>query len=147
MKPNHCDGSNKTDGVSDRVLRILCVDDDADIRLIVELALHLDPDFRVKSVATVASALEALSDEKFDLVLLDALMPGVSGLELLEQISRIDGSSPTPIIFLTADALRRKRYEKPGVIGVISKPFDPIKLADIVRSLATNFGTARIVGY
>jgi two-component system, OmpR family, response regulator len=130
-----------------RDLRILCVDDDPDIRLIVELALHLDPEMRVRSVAGAAEALAVLREEAFDLVILDALMPEVNGLELLERIPRIDGSPPMPIIFLTADALRRARYDKAGVIGVIIKPFDPLRLADTVRSLVTNVGTTRIVGY
>lgn len=128
-------------------LRILCVDDDPDIRLIVELSLHLDPDIQATSVASAAAALAVLGRETFDAVLLDALMPEVDGLELLEHIIRRDGSPPTPVIFLTADAIRRVRYDKPGVIGVITKPFDPVRLADTVRSLVANVGTTRVVGY
>lgn len=118
-----------------RRLFILCVDDDPDIRLIVELSLHLDPNIRALSVSGPAEALAKLAEGTFDLVLLDAMMPGMNGLELLDHIIRSDGSPPTPVIFLTADAQRRQRYDQPGVLGVITKPFDPIDLADRVRAI------------
>lgn len=121
-----------------RTLRVLCVDDDADIRLLVELSLHLDPDIRAWSLGSVDEAIAALAgDQRFDVVLLDAMMPGRDGLELLNHITRADGSPPLPVIFLTADAIRRSRYDLPGVVGVISKPFDPIALAEQVRTLLT----------
>jgi two-component system, OmpR family, response regulator len=132
---------------SARDLRILCVDDDPDIRLIVELALHLDPDCQARSVGGATEALAVLQQQDFDLLLLDALMPEMDGLTLLNHVLHKAGLTQTPVIFLTADALRRFRYDRPGVIGVISKPFDPLRLADNVRSLVTNVGAPRMIGY
>ncbi|WP_179640878.1 response regulator [Sphingomonas guangdongensis] len=130
-----------------RDLRILCVDDDPDIRLIVELSLHLDPDMRAITVGSAVEALSVLEEQTFDVVLLDALMPELDGLGLLERMLRGEGGPPTPVVFLTADALRRSRYDRAGVLGVISKPFDPMKLAEVVRALVTNVGSTRVVGY
>jgi two-component system, OmpR family, response regulator len=132
---------------SARGLRILCVDDDPDIRLIVELALHLDPDCHAHSVGGATEALAVLQQQDFDLLLLDALMPEIDGLTLLDHVLHDDGLAQTPVIFLTADALRRFRYQRPGVVGVISKPFDPLRLADTIRALVTNVGASRMIGY
>ncbi|WP_010219972.1 response regulator [Sphingomonas sp. PAMC 26621] len=129
---------------STRTLRILCVDDNPDIRLIVELSLNLDPHFAAVSVGGAAEAMSALSEQTFDLVLLDALVEEASGLKLLENITKTDGSPPTPVIFLTADTIRRSRYDKPGVLGVITKPFDPITLAAVVRSHIADIDKERL---
>jgi two-component system OmpR family response regulator len=131
---------------SERRLCILCVDDNRDIRLLVELSLHLDPHITAVSVGGAAEAMTALSEQTFNLVLLDALLEGTSGLELLENITKTDGSPPTPVIFLTADTLRRDRYDKPGVLGVLTKPFDPLTLAAVVRSHIANNDEERLVG-
>jgi len=130
---------------STRRLHILCVDDDPDTRLLVELSLHLDPHIGAVSVGGAAEAMSALAEQTFDLVLLDALMEGTSGLELLENITKTDGSPPTPVIFLTGDTFRRDRYDKPGVLGVITKPFDPITLAAVVRSHIAQIDKERLV--
>jgi two-component system OmpR family response regulator len=124
---------------SEHRLRILCVDDNPDIRLLLELSLHLDPNITAVSAGGAAEAMSALAEQTFDLVLLDTLIDETSRLELLENITKTDGSPPTPVIFLTADTFRRDRYHKPGVLGVLTKPFDPLTLVAVVRShIASN---------
>lgn len=120
------------------------MDDDPDIRLLIELSLHLDPNITAISVGGAAEAMSALSEQTFDLVLLDATLERTSGLELLENITKTDGSPPTPVIFLTADTFRRSRYDKPGVLGVILKPFDPLTLAAVVRSHIAHIDKERL---
>jgi two-component system OmpR family response regulator len=129
-----------------RVLRILCLDNDPDVALVVELALNLDPNIEAVSVGSAAEAILTLYRRTFDLVLLDASIEDTRGLKLLKNVTETDGSPPTPVIFLTADIFHLSRFDKPGVLGVITKPFDPITLADVVRSHIADIDKERLAG-
>lgn len=122
------------------------MNDDPDTRLLVELSLHLDLHIAAVSVGSAAEAMSVLAEQTFDLVLLDTVIDETSRLELLENITKTDGSPPTPVIFLTADTFRRSRYDKPGVLGVILKPFDPLTLAAVVRSHIAHIDKERLDG-
>lgn len=119
---------------STRSLRILCVDNDPDIRLILEISLHLDSNIFVFSVSCAADAISALAEKPFDLVILDAALEAKSRTDLLKKITKTDGSPPTPVILLSSDTSHNVHLNRPGIIGVITKPFDPITLASVVRS-------------
>jgi CheY-like chemotaxis protein len=118
-------------------LRILCVDDDHDIRTIAVMALGLDPATEVRSVGTGAEALAMLGEGGWspDVVLLDVMMPGMDGPAVLAAL-QTRGETP-PVIFMTARARRTDvdAYKALGAVGVIVKPFDPLALAGEVRAL------------
>ncbi len=112
-------------------LGILVVDDEPTIltscQRVLEGAGH-----RVQAVDTPGSALDRCREQTFDLVLIDILMPDMSGLELVE---RLKAAAPTiRIVVMTgygsrdvaADALRR------GASGLLLKPFTPAELREIV---------------
>lgn len=108
--------------------RILHVDDQADIRGIVKLALGKIGGF---SVASCSSGEEALaSAPAFDpqLLLLDMTMPGMDGLTLLVRMR--EAGITAPAIFFTArmNSGDLDRYRAAGAIGTLPKPFDPLKL-------------------
>ena len=120
-------------------MRILCVDDDPDIRTIAVMALGLDPAMEVRSTSSGAEALALIDAGEWtpDVVLLDVMMPGMDGPTVLATIrARIDCVA-MPVIFMTARARKADvdAYRDLGAIGVIVKPFDPIALAGEVRSL------------
>lgn len=120
--------------VGARAIHILCVDSDPDIRVILELALSLDEHIKARVETSVDAALLALSASgPFDAVLLEARLLSVSGSNLLDHIVRPDGSPATPVILLTAPPQPFTALTKRGVIGLISKPFDPIHLGEQVR--------------
>jgi CheY-like chemotaxis protein len=115
--------------------RILHVDDDPDIREIVELSLSLDPSFAVMSCACGDDALAKAADQAPDLILCDVMMPGMDGPAVLARLRENGNTAKTPVVFMTARAQTREleHFKSLGAAAVITKPFDPMKLADAVR--------------
>ena len=117
-------------------IRLLHVDDEPDIRTVVELALSLDPIFEVRSCESGADALAAAAEWRPDVMLLDVMMPVMDGPATLAQLRANPATTDIPVIFMTARAQAREteRFRSLGAIGVIPKPFDPMTLAASVRS-------------
>lgn len=119
-------------------IRILHVDDDSDIREVAALALELDPGFELRSAASGEDALAVLAEGfAADVVLLDVMMPTLDGPGTLARLRTLPGHEATPVIFMTAraQAQEQSRYVALGALGVITKPFDPMLLAEQVRDL------------
>ncbi len=117
--------------------RILCVEDEADIRTVAELALASVGGFTVLLCASGAEAIEKARAFKPDLMLLDVMMPGMDGPDTLKALRALPGLKAVPAVFLTAKALPSEiaRYKKLGALDVIAKPFDPMTLAENVRRI------------
>ncbi len=119
-------------------MKILHVDDEADIREVAALSLGLDPDMEVRSAASGQEALEVLAgDWRPDVVLLDVMMPAMDGGATLARLRTLPGHAATPVIFMTARAQSHEqaRFLDLGAVAVIIKPFDPIILARQVRDI------------
>lgn len=117
--------------------RVLLVDDEDDIRTIGELALSTVGGWEVVSARSGAAALEAFARAPVDLVLLDVMMPQMDGPTTLAKLRETPGGETVPVIFMTAKVQPNEvaGYLDAGAVGVISKPFDPMGLADQVRAL------------
>lgn len=118
------------------MLEVLYVDDDDDIRHIVELSLGLDPDINVRIVSSGAEALVELDRGGVpDVILLDVMMPVIDGPMLLGLLRQRADTAEVPVIFMTAKTRPADvaDYHERGAIGVIMKPFDPVGLADEIR--------------
>jgi CheY-like chemotaxis protein len=117
-------------------LRILHVDDEADIREVVEISLGLDPGFTTRSCASGEEALVAAVDWQPDIILCDVMMPVMDGPATLMRLRENTRTAGIPVIFMTARAQTREldRFRSLGALGVIPKPFDPMTLAASVRS-------------
>jgi CheY-like chemotaxis protein/HPt (histidine-containing phosphotransfer) domain-containing protein len=117
-------------------IRILHVDDEPDIREVVELSLGLDPDFTVRSCGSGKDALAVAVEWQPNFILLDVMMPVMDGPATLIQLRDNPKSADIPVIFMTARAQAREvdRFRSLGAVGVIPKPFDPMTLAASVRS-------------
>jgi CheY-like chemotaxis protein len=115
-------------------MRILHVDDEPDIREVVELALGLDPNLVMKSCGSGREALAVAAEWKPDLILLDIVMPDMGGAATLGRL-RIDVRTSTPVVFMTASPKAREPeyYRSLGAAGVIFKPFELTTLAASVR--------------
>jgi len=112
-------------------LRVLLVDDAEDIRVIARMSLERVGGMRVVAVSSGEAAIEAVTgDGPFDVVLLDVMMPGMDGPSTLEALREKGLEAQVPIVFLTAKGQpsERQRLGSLGVVGVISKPFDPLEL-------------------
>jgi two-component system, cell cycle response regulator len=124
--------------VSEKTLKsLLYVDDDSDIREIVEMALGLDGDIRVLTSDGGEGALLRMRVEKPDLVVLDVMMPGMDGPTLLKRMRSEPELAHIPVIFMTAKSSKEDsdRLRDLSAIGVIAKPFDPMALGGQVKAL------------
>jgi DNA-binding response OmpR family regulator len=104
---------------------ILVVDDDRDVAHSIELALRRR-EFRVTLAYSGVEALKVLRRYRPDLVILDVLMPGMTGLEVCRRLRADENMSDLPIIFLTARGQERDRIEglRAGADDYLSKPFN-----------------------
>jgi DNA-binding response OmpR family regulator len=105
--------------------RILAVDDEHDVLLIVRTALQSEG-FEVETAAGGAEAVEKARAAPPDLILLDVMMPGMSGFDVLKALKAEDATSRVPVIMLTGVSDRRKIQEalSSGTDYYIVKPFE-----------------------
>ncbi|MBQ9437952.1 MAG: response regulator, partial [Lachnospiraceae bacterium] len=103
--------------------RILIVDDN-EMNLEVIVSLLEDTKIKITTADSGKGCLEILKEKTFDIIFLDQMMPGMSGVETLEEIRRRQLAQDVPIIVLTADAIvgARENYIKEGFSDYLSKP-------------------------
>ena len=121
--------------------RILVVDDENDILLIVRTSLK--DDYDVVTAQDGPAALDCLKEQDFDLVILDMMMPGMDGMEVLERIRADERTAKLPVIFLTGVSERttiRKALDK-GTQYYIVKPFRHHDLMNKVAQALHHSGT------
>ena len=116
-------------------IRVLCVDDEPDIREILDMSLGIDPEFEVRACASGVDALATAVDWSPSIILLDVVMPVMDGPTTLAKLRQNPRTTDIPVVFLTA-CMRSDEVEQfisLGVQGVVPKPFDPMTLAASVR--------------
>jgi two-component system OmpR family response regulator len=121
-----------------QIHKVLVVDDDPAIRKVAEISLSRVGHWDVRSAHSGADALEMAANYKPDVILLDVMMPGMDGATTFKKLQQQEGNEDTPVIFLTAKVQKHEvqHYCEIGAIGVITKPFDPLKLPeDIINIL------------
>ena len=116
-------------------LKVLYVDDDADISEVATLALELDPGIEVRSESSGASGLATAAMWQPDAILLDVMMPLMDGPTTLAHLRSDALTCDIPVVFITARAQSREidEFIKQGARNVITKPFDPMTLAGELR--------------
>ncbi len=117
--------------------RILYVEDEPDIQAVAKLALEMVGGFEVKVCASGAEAVREAADFAPDMILLDVMMPEMDGPATLKALRQQPPLSEVPVAFMTAkvQAAEVAHYKSLGARDVIAKPFDPMTLADRVRSI------------
>lgn len=127
--------------IGQEAAHILVVDDDDRLRALLKRYLS-DNGFRVSVAADGEAARELLSGVEFDVLILDVMMPGMSGFDLTE---RVRAASNVPILLLTARGLPEDRIEglERGADDYLSKPFEPRELLLRVSSLLRRAGPDR----
>jgi len=115
---------------------VLIADDEAPIRLLCRVNLEADG-MNVIEAADGRSAIEQAQRESPDVILLDVMMPGLDGWQVAEALHGDPRTRGLPIIFLTARAELRDRARgiELGGVDYVTKPFNPIELAALVRDL------------
>ena len=116
--------------------RVLVIDDEAPIRLLCRVNLEAEG-MEVIEAADGPSGLDRARADAPDVILLDAMMPGLDGWRVAEELLDDAATENIPIIFLTARAEFRDRARGLDIGGVdyITKPFNPVELAPLVRGL------------
>jgi DNA-binding response OmpR family regulator len=121
--------------------RVLIIDDEAPIRLLIRVNLEAEG-IDVIEAGDGPTGLELARSANPDLVLLDVMMPGLDGWAVAEELLDDIDTDDIPIIFLTARAEFRDRARGLDIGGVdyITKPFNPVELAPLVRRLLERLG-------
>ena len=112
------------------------IDDEAPIRLLCRVNLEAEG-MEVVEASDGPTGLEKARVEQPDVVLLDVMMPGIDGWHVAEELLEDERTSGIPIVFLTARAEFRDRAKGLGLGGIdyVTKPFNPLELAPLVRDL------------
>ena len=120
-----------------RNIQVVHVDDDMDILSITRMSLEIVEGFDVVQFPSARDLLESLASLKPDLFLLDVMMPEMGGLELLEELRKLDKYKNTPAVFMTAktDASFHEALIGLPQVDCITKPFDPITLPDQLKTV------------
>jgi CheY-like chemotaxis protein len=119
-------------------IRLLCADDEDDIRTILRVALSLDGELDVHFVTSGAEALVRAKDGGFDAIVLDGMMPELDGYETCRRLKADPATAQIPVVFLTAKSQseEQRRALSVGAIACLTKPFDPMTIAgDLRRAL------------
>lgn len=115
--------------------RVMCVEDDADIRLILEFSLATLAGYDLCLCASGHEALAQAPAFRPQLVLLDVMMPGLSGPQTLAALRAQPAMAGVPVVFVTAKAMPDEVEDllQHGATGIIVKPFDPVSLPQDIR--------------
>ncbi len=115
--------------------RILVIDDEANLRLLVRTTLE-HPQYEILEACDGEAGLETARKEQPDLVILDWMMPGLSGAQVATRLREGPETRAIPVIMLTARG-RAEDQEVGRILGVVAylvKPFSPIELLRYVEA-------------
>ena len=129
---------NSGPGARDRVGPIiLLVDDDPRLREYMRINLEVEG-YTVREAASADEALDAIEGGAPDLVLLDVVMPGIDGWQMLQRMQERHGSIPVIMFSGQVDERSAGDAEQRGARGFIGKPFDPQQLIERAKQLVPN---------
>lgn len=114
--------------------RILLAEDDPQIARLVKFKLEREG-FLVEWVEDGDAALQRVRQDRFDLILLDVMMPGRDGFSVLTELRSDPRYAGVPIVMLTARASERDLQAGASATDYIVKPFEPAHLAERVRAI------------
>ena len=116
--------------------KIMVIDDEPYIARVIKFKLEQEG-YTVFSANDGLTGLEKIRQEKPDLVLLDVMMPGLTGYEVCQKIKADPQLASIPVVILTAKGQERDREEglSVGASDYITKPFSPNRLLELVRNM------------
>src|SRR5688500_2733137 len=115
---------------------VLVVDDDPDIRMLVQFALE-NVGITVRTAGDGAEALVAIDTKAPDAVVLDVMMPGTDGISVLQRVRARRSLDRVKVLMLTTKVAERdqRRGWETGADEYVTKPFDPVLLAERVQPM------------
>lgn len=116
--------------------KILIVDDELFVRELIKIKLKLYG-LEIIEGSNGFEAIELALREKPDLILLDLMMPKMDGFEACEKLKADPNTAKIPILILTArgEQVFKERGEAVGAAGIVTKPFSPQRLAEMVMEV------------
>ena len=115
---------------------VLIVDDNKDILFAVKESLESDPAYGVECAQSGIECLEKMKSLKPDVILMDIMMPGMDGFEVVAKIKADEGAKNIPIMFLTAKTDKLSQgIGKAMSVEYIEKPFDPADLKERIEKI------------
>ena len=113
---------------------ILIVDDEEDIRELVELTLE-DSRYRLRTAVDGAAALKAIELQLPDLVILDWMMPRLNGLEVVKSLRENSTTASIPVVMLTSrnEVTQEDEFQNLRIFSYLRKPFSPLELIQTVQ--------------
>jgi CheY-like chemotaxis protein len=117
-------------------VKVLVADDDPVILRLIQVNLALEG-FEVETAARGEDALVKAREVAPDVILLDVMMPGMTGWEVAQRLKQDGDTFHIPVVFLSARTQEedRRKGQELGVAAYVSKPFDPVELVDTIRRL------------
>ena len=112
---------------------ILIADDEPDLRLLLQTTLE-DPDYRILEASDGEAALHLIRQERPDVVILDRMMPKMTGFDVAHAVLVDPATRHIPLILLTAlDKPTNEEGSVPDVFAYLVKPFSPLQLLEKVQ--------------
>lgn len=117
--------------------KILYVEDEPDIQTVARMALETVGGFTVCACSNGQEAVNEAPAFAPDLILLDVMMPGMDGPATMDALRKLPVTADVAVVFMTAKVQHHEveHYLESGALDVIAKPFDPMTLADRIRSI------------
>jgi len=130
---------------SGELRRVLLVEDEPDIEIVVRLSLETIGHLEVLWCAAGTLASEVAAREQPDLILLDVMLPDRDGLQVLHALRESAATASIPVVFLTARAqpAEVEEYRRLGAADVVTKPFDPITLPNRLHEAYRGSGSSQ----
>lgn len=118
-------------------MRVLVIDDEEDVRYVAQLSLGRIGGMTVVVASSGEEGVALARSEQPDFILLDMMMPGMDGAATFRALRADERTAAIPVVFLTAKAMASelRRLTELGAKGVVLKPFDPMTLADEIRTI------------
>ncbi len=116
---------------------VLIVDDDQEIQALLAKLINDYTDFTPIAAEDGEVALDLISENRPDLVILDVLMPRIGGIALYQDIKKNDATKDIPIIFISGemkDVVFQREGVEMGAVAYITKPFEMKKMLDLINS-------------
>ena len=123
------------------VKRVLIIDDEDDIREVAQTSLEIMGGWDVFTAASSQEGITMAEAEQPDAILLDVMLPDMDGPATFQKLQANPITAQIPVILLTAKAQAsdQRYFADLGVMAVLTKPFDPVTLADrVAEALAWN---------
>lgn len=120
-------------------MNILLVEDNPDILELTKISLEMIGSHKVDTAVDGDIALQKILSYKYDLILLDDMLPGLNGFQVYQAYAE-KSKDPSPIIFFTANTNKPElKIVNTIVLGLITKPFDPKALCQSIDKLVSTF--------